>query len=437
MNTQVPEGRGNKQGYVHYLSISEWWRLRTPLSQWFTKNFTSVWLPLADQLDIDTGHARDSARLYRILHLQTALDPLLLLLKVLRRPSYKGAVCLAETLPVDASSILGTVLVLACVLPTSTLTADAVATCQAVLKELEKHIPTDATFRMLPEDPLFVLQLRDGRVSADDLKQMMRTLGLSWRKLLDLASCTATPRVSSSCYVSPVHLRLARKLPEPISHTLAFSSVLLAMMRLRGDRDFWQSVLFRRMLKRSMHSFCQAADAGLSAALLDDCPCPDTASKYHPFMRSSRLRGNKALEMGIVNKFMVRGGGFVSTKTDTFLSDLGIVKQRAALAQRTSGEYVARSLTKQADFLAEVLGKQDMKTINIAVDAASVCHEQAGLHVYVPNPDRNPIRTCLPGSLRGVPSSWASVCRCHSDPQFGRFNFGGGVAGCGFHGQCS
>ena len=93
------------------------------------------------------------------------------------------------------------------------------------------------------------------------------------------------------------------------------------MLRLRSDKEFWGSLPFRRMVKRAMHLFAQAAEAGLKEAVVEECPLPHQAS-IHPFLRRSRLRGNKALEISLIHKFMVRGGGFVSAKNEVALSEL-------------------------------------------------------------------------------------------------------------------
>ena len=172
-------------------------------------------------------------------------------------------------------------------------------------------------------------------------------------------------------------LRIARKLPVDVDRRLHFSALLVAMLRLRGDRERWQSLPFRRMVKRAVHIFSQHVDDGLAGSLLEECPLPDVAARYHPYMRGARLRGNKSLEMGLVNKFMARGGGFVTARHEVHLGDLSIISRRSALAQRTSSEYVARNLLKQKDFLEEALKKQVLRTVNVCFDAATVCQEQA------------------------------------------------------------
>ena len=222
-----------------------------------------------------------------------------------------------------------------------------------------------------------------------------------------------------SAYVDfrPEHLRFARKLPGPVDRRLPIRWILLAMLRLRGDKQFWQCLPFRRMLKRIVHLFCQGVDAGVTSALLEDCPNPDVAAKYHPHNRASRLRGNKALEMGIVGKFLVRGGGFVTSKTETHLADLGIVKNRTALAQRTSSEYVVRSLVKQAQFVSDVLKLQSLKTINVAVDAASVCHEQVLGAKVISTLGFHMIDSVLAGSVSGISDGGQAIRRSNPASQ--------------------
>ena len=56
---QVPEDVA-AEGYRHYLALSEWWKHRTPFTQWYTKNFSSAYLPLCQQFEVGDYHARAS-----------------------------------------------------------------------------------------------------------------------------------------------------------------------------------------------------------------------------------------------------------------------------------------------------------------------------------------------------------------------------------------
>ena len=166
-------------------------------------------------------------------------------------------------------------------------------------------------------------------------------------------------------------------MPTASDRSMSLGAFVLTLLRLRGDKECWSNIAFRRMLKRTVHVFCQAAEEALDQVVLETCPNPEVASRYHPFTKASRLRGNKSLEMNMVSKFMVRGGGYVSLKGESSLSDLGVVSKKAGLGNRTSSEFVVRTLTKTTDFLNDLLPKQDMKTVNFCFDAATVCHEQA------------------------------------------------------------
>ena len=149
------------------------------------------------------------------------------------------------------------------------------------------------------------------------------------------------------------------------------------MLRIRGDKEFWGDVHFRRLVKRSLHLFGQHAEQALSTAVREECPAPDVLARYHPWMKSSRMKGNKSLEMSLVSKFLVRGGGFVSMKDEATLAELGIVKHRTAFSGKASSEFVARSLIKVHQYVTEVLETQELKTVNLCMDGATVCHEQA------------------------------------------------------------
>ena len=169
---------------------------------------------------------------------------------------------------------------------------------------------------------------------------------------------------------------------------MAFSAILVAMLRLKNGSTFWQELPFRRLVKRSVHLFSQHVESALPAKVLAECPVPDIGSKYHPYMKASRMKGNRSLEQSLVNKFLVRGGGFVSAKTETLLSDLGIVKQRTAFANRTCTEFVARSLSMTAEYMKKVVEQQSMKTINACFDTARICHEDVSRIRYCIKPPK-------------------------------------------------
>jgi len=143
---------------------------------------------------------------------------------------------------------------------------------------------------------------------------------------------------------------------------------------------------FHRFLLRAVHAWCQGIEKTLEKCLLDSCPDPVVGARVHPFMKQSRMKGNKALEMSLINRFSARGSGFVSLK-DTPLSKLGIVPPRSTLATRTSSEYTTRNLLKTAEFMAEAT--QRSTVINFCFDLAFVGEE------HVPCPESRTEEFCL------------------------------------------
>ena len=104
--------------------------------------------------------------------------------QVIRKPGYKGAVATVSSLPVDAATALGMIVVLACVLPTSTLTADAVKECLGVFEAMESKLDSQWSLQLLPHEPQFCLAISEGMASAADLKNMLKELALPWCKCL-------------------------------------------------------------------------------------------------------------------------------------------------------------------------------------------------------------------------------------------------------------
>ena len=167
-------------------------------------------------------------------------------------------------------------------------------------------------------------------------------------------------------------LRFARRLTAPnVTETMPFSVLVTTCLRMKADPEFWDSLGFRRMTKRIVHFFAQEAEVAIESHTTDVCPDPTLQSKYHPFMHSSRRRGNKALKMALASRFMARGAGYVSLKNDRNLAQLGIVSEKSVFATRTGEEYAARVLMKAESQVAACIQKQKLQTINFCMDGAS------------------------------------------------------------------
>ena len=116
----------------------------------------------------------------------------------------------------------------------------------------------------------------------------------------------------------------------------------------------------------------------LEARALSECPDPTVGNKYHPYMSSSRRKGNKSLRMTVVQRFLCKGAGYVSLKDEKSLSQLGLVSEQSTVASRTATEYVARLLIKAEDFVQKAMAKQHYRSLNFCFDAATFAGEQAG-----------------------------------------------------------
>lgn len=160
----------------------------------------------------------------------------------------------------------------------------------------------------------------------------------------------------------------------PLSHVL----IALYRMRCGSDgqvhRDKADDPLFGLILRFS-HVFGQAAEEGIAASTTAECPDPTVRERMHPFMQTSRRKGNPALKIHTINQFQARGGGFVSTKDEVALHKLNIVSKTSPFANRTGSEFAARTLQKSSEFLQKYLANTDMKVLNFVLDAATVSGE--------------------------------------------------------------
>ena len=146
---------------------------------------------------------------------------------------------------------------------------------------------------------------------------------------------------------------------------------------MRSDKDFWNSLGFRRLTKRVLHVFAQRAEESLETATTEQCPDPNIAHKYHPYMAVSRRKGNRSLRMNMVSRFLCRGTGYVSLKDERCLSELELVAENSNLATKTAAEFVARLLLKTESHVAAALSRQEMKCLNFCFDEATVATEKA------------------------------------------------------------
>lgn len=159
------------------------------------------------------------------------------------------------------------------------------------------------------------------------------------------------------------------------------SEVIIGMLRLRLDTGNTnvEGPHFS-LMSQLIHLFAQKAETSLEKDLLEQCPDPQVGARVHPFMKTSRLKGNTCLQQSLVNRFASRGGGFVTTK-DMSLESLGIVCKNSKLAVRTSSEFSTRILMKSSEKMEESISTS--KLINFCFDAAHVSEQHVTWHLKI------------------------------------------------------
>ncbi|CAE6950908.1 unnamed protein product [Symbiodinium sp. CCMP2592] len=332
------------EGYRHFIAVAEWYRFKTPFTQWFTKNYSGNFLPLAHMLEIGGGHVR-----YPVTFVYA---------QVARRTTYKGQVKDLTCLPVDACTVPGILVLLATLLPTASFGPEGVAESVSFMERLEQHMNMNQSVQLLPFAQTFKVDVRENKLPVEQIKAILSDLGLSWSRF--------AKRMTGST----------------IGIMMPFSVFLTTSFRLKGDPEFCNSLGFRRLTKRAAHIWAQEAELTLERCVVVDCPDPTLATKYHPFMKSSRRRGNKTLRMHMVSRFLCRGAGYISMKDEKSLGDLGVVDAKSTLADRTSSEYVGRLLLKAEATVSDCLQRQRLRCLNFCFDATSFAGEQVLSVVY-------------------------------------------------------
>lgn len=168
-------------------------------------------------------------------------------------------------------------------------------------------------------------------------------------------------------------LRFQRKVPSS-SSDLSWADIIVALFRLRKPEsiDVDHDRNLDALLRRIVHTFAQAVELGFEkdGCLTSNCPDPTVFEAVHPYLKSSRLQGNSSLKQNLVQRFMARGGGYVSIKNEIQLKDLGVVSKTSTIGTRTSLEFAARSLIKCNQFVTAMVNAH--RVINFCFDAATV-----------------------------------------------------------------
>ena len=137
------------------------------------------------------------------------------------------------------------------------------------------------------------------------------------------------------------------------------------------------SIVYHRVLKRSIHMFSQQVEEGLQKQTTSMMP-PPGEGKQHPFQKYIRYTGGKSLlQSHLAQRFMVRGGGFVSMKEEKSLVEMGLVHKRSPIGSKTASHFGALRLLKALQLTEAVLARSPMPVLNFSIDAARVFKQQA------------------------------------------------------------
>ena len=165
-----------------------------------------------------------------------------------------------------------------------------------------------------------------------------------------------------------------KRLPSS-AEDIPLSHALLGLLRVRAEQTFQKNKVYLRLMRRMVHIFCQSVEQGVERHLTSNCPQPSLEEKYHPYLKKSRMRGSKALNLALVQRFQARGGGYVSSKEEISLKALGILDE-SSFGNRSAREYCARLLCKTVDFMERFQQRSSNKNVNLCFDVASISTEQ-------------------------------------------------------------
>ena len=306
--------------------------------------------------------------------------------QVARRPSYKGAAATKVHLPMDSATVVGLVAIFGSILPAQGLTQEALKQCTTTFDALASFCNISETFCVIPELPRMVLHFEENMVKLQSLSALLKSLelqpdrrtGYCWLKwkiscwsiskvLLKNLGKTQMRNYYAEILLKHVHAfsmkwisRILRKLPGQKENKVSISHLLIAMFRARGEKLFEGDKMFSRVLRRLVHRFCQAVEVSMEQKMVLTCPKPDSGviPKVHPHSKASRLRGNKSLQMSLVEQFQTKSNGFVTSKHMS-LQQLG-VKDSKHFGSRTTAEYWCRLLAKNVSF-CELPGQMRME----------------------------------------------------------------------------
>lgn len=111
----------------------------------------------------------------------------------------------------------------------------------------------------------------------------------------------------------------------------------------------------------------------------EKCSLEMEGSKKHPLMQGGH--GQAATGLGLrqllINRFLGRSGGFLSTRHEIDLMEAGIMTATSVKPRVLAGEYTARYLAKAVTLVNKQLREQGILSLNLVTDASRVAKHEA------------------------------------------------------------
>ena len=164
---------------------------------------------------------------------------------------------------------------------------------------------------------------------------------------------------------------------------ITLGKALYVLLVTRQKSSFRDHASALRITKRVLNMWCQNIEVRMERSdgpVLHECPEPQRCASYHPLLKHSRRRGSTVLKQTIFARFAKRTSGFLSTKDDANLKDLGLVGSNNRLASTAGSEYLIRYLAKISE-LAQASAPENSRVrfLNFCMDSARACTFEASL----------------------------------------------------------
>ncbi|CAE7564402.1 unnamed protein product [Symbiodinium sp. CCMP2592] len=346
-------------GYDLLFGLPELWRFKTPFATWYSKSYHSCAVPLL----LDWGFSE---------------------CHVIRRSIYKGEKVNKTKikLPIDTASLPGCVSVVASFLQNRSASAEALTQTWDLLALFDKFSRKSGKLALLPGVAAAELPLQNNTILIEDWSRCCGALGLEI-----LASEVTRSFPNDRLYIT-------------------LGKALFVLLRSRQKPSIKESVQAQRITKRVVHTWTQSVQRsfeGQGSPLLDVCPEPSRCASFHPLSKSSRMKGSTVLRENLLNRFSKKSSGFVTTKEELNLQQLGLISSNSRFAKATADEFLLRWLAK-ASTKAQASAAEGTRLANWCMDSARACTFQVlALQCQLGDTEASLIQV-LPDTANSAPS---------------------------------